>query len=590
MSSAEKPLGKGAQPPTYDAVPLPKTPASATSSVVSSLAVSGVPAVCLSILVVELCERLAYYTFVGTQEFFLEHIGYSVSEAGALNASMATLCMCWALGAGWLADVVLGRYATIVTCALVYAAGALLATVAAWPTLDSALWYLLGIMVLVPMGTAGIKANISNFGADQYDTSDPEQAVAQEKFFSWFYFAINLGSAVAYGYLTTLGTNGGLGVPKKYGYFAAYLIATVCMCAALCIFRSGRRDYRIQDVQPRSSLSGVARYVSAAAASGSREAMAVMVGMLLLAAGIAISVMGAVMSRSSAAASLPALAAVCSGLGIILVVAPCLNPQWLGSANLPGEPLSGAEVGAYLRLLPVLISASLAFGALYNSMQYWYQQQACQMDLRIPFANEDSQFSGSFFMIADCLGIVIATPIALDWLNPRLDRALAGNFRIGSKFVLGIGFGVISVLLAAHLETMRRTMPVLPKMSNCAPEGIKMSDMPAGLMVIPYFLMGLCEIYTQPIVMHFAYSQSPPSMRTLAAVTWLVVAAVSNALFTVQIAALKPWVPNDLNLGHLEYGHFLNTGVGVIFCIVFLAALNRFQERNSSAATPDMQL
>lgn len=587
-SNVEKPLGKGSQRPSYDAVHPPKT--ASPSTAVRSFTVIGVPTVCLSILVVELCERLAFYTFTGTQEFFLEHVGYTVSEAGALNASMSTLCMCWALGAGWLADVVLGRYCTIVAFAIIYAAGALMATFAAWPAFDSSMWYLLGIMVLVPMGTAGIKANISNFGADQYDTSDPEQAVAQEKFFSWFYFAINLGSAVAYGYLTTLGTNGGLGIPKKYGYFAVYLIATLCMCAALAIFRSARRHYRIQAVQQRSSLSGVARYVAAAARGGSHEAMAVLVGALLLAAGIAISVAEAVMSRSPLASTLIGLAFVCAALGVLLVVAPCLNPTWLAPTSLPGEPLSGAEVGAFLRLLPVLFSASLAFSALYNSMQFWYQQQACQMDLRIPFAQEGSQFSGSFFMIADCLGIVVATPLALDWLNPRLDRALGGHFGTGSKYVLGMCFGTFSVLLAAHFEQIRRTAPVLPMSSNCAPDGIKMSDMNAAWMLAPFFLMGLGEIYTQPIVMHFAYSQSPPSMRTLAAVTSLVVSAVSNALFTVQIAALKPFVPNDLNQGHLEYGHYLNLLVGAVFCIVFLSALRRFEEANVSAVTPDMQL
>merc|ERR1719311_1477328 len=124
-----------------------------------------------------------------------------------------------------------------------------MAAVAAWPVIVNTKLYLVGVMGLVPMGTAGIKANISNFGADQYDTSDPEQAAAQEKFFSWFYFAINLGSAVAYGYLTTLGSNGGLGIPKKYGYFAVYLIAAVCMLLAVCIFRSRRHQYRMQATQ-----------------------------------------------------------------------------------------------------------------------------------------------------------------------------------------------------------------------------------------------------------------------------------------------------------------------------------------------------
>lgn len=539
---------------------------------------NGLPLVCLSILVVELCERLAFYTFTGTQEFFLEHVGYTLSQAGGLNAAMSTLCMCWALLAGWIADAVLGRYHTIIVFGSVYALGALVATMAAWPAFESSRVYLFGIMVLVPIGTAGIKANISNFGADQYDTSDPQQAAAQEKFFSWFYFAINLGSAVAYGYLTTLGSNGGLGIPKQYGYFAVYLIAAGCMVLAIFIFRSGRHQYRMQPIQKRSSLGAVSHYVCHAARGGSRHASLLLLGFALLTIGVACSVIQAIMPAASFAGLMTKVAFVCAGFGIAAVVLPCLKTQWIGDATLSGETLTGKEVATFLRLLPVLFSANLAFSSLYNSMQFWYQQQACQMDLRIPFSASSSQFSGSFFMIADCLGIVLATPFAVGWFNPLLEKKTGGRFGHGAKFVLGMGFAAFSVLLAAHIERLRRGAPILSILSNCAPEGVHMSAMNAAWMVAPFFLMGLGEIYTQPVLMHFAYSKSPASLRTLSVVTCLVIGAVSNALFTVEIAALSPFVPNDLNNGNLEYGHYANVALGGVFCMVYLGSLRMFEE------------
>lgn len=538
----------------------------------------GLPVVCFSILVVELCERLAFYTFTGTQEFFLEHMGYTLSQAGGLNAAMSTLCMCWALLAGWMADSVLGRYHTILVFGMVYATGALIATLAAWPTFESSRLYLFGIMVLVPIGTAGIKANISNFGADQYDTTDPVQAAAQEKFFSWFYFAINLGSAVAYGYLTTLGSNGGLGVPKRYGYFTVYLVAAVCMCLAVCIFCSRRREYRLQPVQSRSSLGAVARYITVAARSGSVCGVVMIIGLCSLVTAVACSVAQAIMPSSPWAAVLTQIAFVAAGVGFAAVIFPCLKTSWIGHAILPGETLSGRDVAMFLRMLPVLFSANLAFSALYNSMQFWYQQQACQMDLRIPFSLSGSQFSGSFFMIADCLGIVLATPFAVNWFNPLLEKKSNGAFGHGAKFVLGMGFAAFSVLLAAHLERIRKVAPVLGATSNCAPPGVHMSDMGAWWMMLPFFLMGLGEIYTQPVLMHFAYSKSPACMRTLAVVLSLVIGAVSNALFTVEISALSPYVPNDLNQGHLEYGHYANVALGGVFCIVYVGCLKVFEE------------
>merc|ERR1719174_2574625 len=172
--------------------------------------------------------------------------------------------MTWSLVACWTADVSLGRDNTILAFGLLYALGSALAATAAWPGIRNIGCYLFAVMGLVPLGTAGIKANISNFGADQYDISTPAGREAQEKFFSWFYLSINLGSAVAYGYLTTLGSNGGLGIPKSHGYFAAYAIAAICMFLAVCLFRSGRHKYQVRPLQPRWALFSVCRYVMAA--------------------------------------------------------------------------------------------------------------------------------------------------------------------------------------------------------------------------------------------------------------------------------------------------------------------------------------
>jgi len=541
-----------------------------------SAAASGLPAVCICILAVELCERLAFYTFTGTQESFLEHMGYSLSEASGLNATVGTLCMTWALFAGWMADCVLGRYHTILYFGLIYAAGSVIAASGAFPALMSSRLYLAGVMVLVPIGTAGIKANISNFGADQYDVSDPAQAAAQEKFFSWFYLSINLGSAVAYGYLTTMGSNGGLGVPQKYGYFAVYVVSALCMLSAVFLFRSQKHKYKMSPPQQRSSLGAVNAFVMASVNAGSRKAMVFSAGMVLLSKAVIFSVLQAVFPEASFAPLLTTLAFIFSGVGMVAVVLTCLDPSWV--VDVPSESLSAAEVSGFLRLLPVLFTANLAFSSLYNSMQFWYQQQACQMDLRIPFAEPGAQFAGSFFMIADCLSIVIATPFAVDYLNPYLERRTGNRFGHGAKFGLGMTFGLLSVLVAAHFEVVRKSLPTLDLVSNCAAEGVHMTAFNSAWMTIPFFLMGLGEIYTQPVLMNFAYRESPPSMRTLTAATGLVVGAVSTALFTAQVAALSKYVPNDLNFGHLEYGYMSNIVLGAVLYGVYLWVLKYYEE------------
>lgn len=161
------------------------------------------------------------------------------------------------------------------------------------------------------MGTAGIKSNISNFGAapqllsksrgssistfifegvslleDQYDPNDPEQLAAQEQFFQWFYMAINVGSAFAYSFLTTLGTNGGMGVPKAYGYFAAYLIASGCMLLAVVSFVSVRARYRTSPLQRTSAMADVSQRILRELKS-KREALLAVLGAVLAVLAIA---------------------------------------------------------------------------------------------------------------------------------------------------------------------------------------------------------------------------------------------------------------------------------------------------------------
>jgi dipeptide/tripeptide permease len=316
---------------------------------------------------------------------------------------------------------------------------------------------------------------------------------------------------------------------------------------------------------------------------GSGYACAVCVGVVLLGLGIVFSVIVALFPQSTFANMNTWIAFSCSAVGFLAVTLSCVDSSWLGEARLPGETLSGSEVRDFLRVLPVLFTGNLAFSALYNSMQFWYQQQACQMDLRL---SGESQVAGSFFMIADCLGIVVATPIAVSWFNPAMEsrfQRMGTAFSHGPKYGLGMIFGVLSVFVAVHLERARRGTPLLQGTSNCAPEGVQMSDISALWMVVPFFLMGLGEIYTQPVLMHLAYTQSPPAMRTLAAVAAMLIGAVSTALFTVQIAALSPFVPNDLNQGHLEYGYISNIILGGVFYVAYLGTLHFFKEKTYDA-------
>jgi len=546
----------------------------------SSVSSTSLLLICGLICGVELCERLAFYTFNGTQAFFLERVGYSLAAAGGINAAMVTLCMAWTLLAGWIADAYLGLYWTILASGLLYCSGSFVCAFAAWPAWQSASVYLIGMMVLVPLGTAGIKSNISNFGANQFDVSTPEGKEAQERFFSWFYVSINVGAALAYGFLTTFASSGGLGIDKVYGYFSVYMVAALAMAVAVVLFVSGRNQYSHKAVSGNSAFASAFRYLASAARHGSLKAIFALIGALLVLVGLILSVLSSLLYfHVTLAPILTWSAAIATAFGIALTVCCNVRPTWVQSANLPDEGLPAGDVEDYYRLLPVLLTGNLAFGALYNSMQFWYQHQACQMDLRI-FPGSASQVSGSFFNVADCVAVIVCTPVILSFIHPTFERVTGTKIGLTTKYSVGIGFGVASAVVAAVLEYIRRSVGRLDIASNCAPHGVNMSAVSASWMLIPFFLMGIAEIYVNPTLMFFAYQQSPPSMRTLSAVTFLFMMGVTTALFSILVFLLAEYVPDDLNKGHLEYGYYANIVIAGFFLSVFFVVSRRFQEKS----------
>lgn len=79
---------------------------------------------------------------------------------------------------------------------MIYAAGSVVLTLGAIPVLNLPTnLATIGGLVLIAVGTGGIKPNVSAFGGDQFKL--PEQAKHLATFFSLFYLSINAGSMIS---------------------------------------------------------------------------------------------------------------------------------------------------------------------------------------------------------------------------------------------------------------------------------------------------------------------------------------------------------------------------------------------------------
>lgn len=274
--------------------------------------------VILSILVTETAERIAYFGFRAVLVlYFTNGLKFSESTSVSLFASVSGLAYLSPLVGALLADSLWGRYKTIWRFGTVYSIGLCFITLGAYqvgPPLpiscpismggntndcgdvsdelhrsrdgaeeDLLIARLLSFvgLILVCLGTGGIKPCVSAFGADQVtlangdatqrghsnfddkdisdlvldDNSLPMEAAPATKtelstsneednvreFFNSFYFCINVGALFSFALMPIVRAN--------FGFGASFFIPTICMIGALGIFLSQRKAYkhRIRD-------------------------------------------------------------------------------------------------------------------------------------------------------------------------------------------------------------------------------------------------------------------------------------------------------------------------------------------------------
>ena len=148
---------------------------------------------------------------------------------------------------GWIADTFVGRYNTIFGSSLLYVVGTVLLTVTTYnyqPTYairtSNKERFLAVSLILISIGTGGIKANVSSMGADQIEDEGPEMV---QKFFDWFYWFIQIGSFLA---CTVVAY-----VQQEVSFFYGYLITAVSMALATILLLLGRNHYIVYP--PRGS-------------------------------------------------------------------------------------------------------------------------------------------------------------------------------------------------------------------------------------------------------------------------------------------------------------------------------------------------
>lgn len=191
----------------------------------------------------EACERLSYYGVVSILTGYATVL-YGGGQDGGIAAKKLvhdwkSLTYLLPLIGAFIADRYWGRYKTILWISMAYCVGH-----AVMSATEGTKWGLIAGLVLLAIGSGGIKPCVSAFVGDQFR---PGQEAQMAKVYGLFYWCINFGSFFAFSCIPY--------IREKSNYAVAFLIPGIFMLLATVIFYMGRSKYVLKP--PTSSLPPV---------------------------------------------------------------------------------------------------------------------------------------------------------------------------------------------------------------------------------------------------------------------------------------------------------------------------------------------
>ncbi|KAJ4848996.1 hypothetical protein Tsubulata_041273, partial [Turnera subulata] len=482
------------------------------------------------------------------------HIPSSKSATIVTNF-MGTLNLLGLLG-GFLADAKLGRYLTVAIFASITAVGVGLLTLATTipsmrpPPCDDyrkqhhqcieanggQLALLYAALYTIALGGGGIKSNVSGFGSDQFDQTDPKEEKAMIFFFNRFYFCISIGSLFAVIVLVYIQDNVGRG----WGYG----ISAGTMVIAVAVLLCGTTCYRFK--QPRGSpLTIIWRVLFLTLKKRSHPYPS-----------HPSHLNGYYDSKVSHTEKFKCLdkAAIVEDENYVGVGK---NDPWVVSSVMEVE-----EVKMVLKLIPIW-STCILFWTIYSQMNTFTIEQATFMNRKVGSFEVPSGSLSAFLFIT----ILLFTSLNERFFVP-LARKLTHNTQgLTSLQRIGIGliFSIVAMIVAATIEKERRDSAVQ-----------RNTHISAFWLVPQFFLVGAGEAFAYVGQLEFFIREAPERMKSMS--TGFFLSTLSMGFFVssllvslVDKVTKKMWLRSNLNKGRLNNFYWLLAVLGVVNFFIFLA-------------------
>ncbi|KAJ6134366.1 hypothetical protein N7523_000688 [Penicillium sp. IBT 18751x] len=220
-----------------------------------------VPPIALLVLIVELGERFTYFGLSGPMQNYIANpydpesdLPGALGKGQAVASALGNFFKFWAYSStiigAIIADQYVGKFKAITISLGIYIIGLIILVATSTPAgvqSNASFGGLVVAMVIIGLGTGGIKANVTPMCAEQYQNAQPvlkmlksgerviiDPELTVQRLFMWFYWVVNVGA------LSPLIT---VNVEAKKSFWLAYLIPLIAIFLSAIIFLSGQKRY-----------------------------------------------------------------------------------------------------------------------------------------------------------------------------------------------------------------------------------------------------------------------------------------------------------------------------------------------------------
>ncbi|KAL2320612.1 hypothetical protein Fmac_029581 [Flemingia macrophylla] len=494
------------------------------------------------ILANELCDRFASSGFHANMISYLtQQLNMPLVSASITLTNFNGTANFTPLIGAFVADSFAGRFWTIVVASFIYELGLVVITVSATvphlhppacPTQvncieasSSQLWILYISLLLISLGTGGIRPCVVPFSADQFDMTKKGVESRKWNLFNWYFFCMGLASLSALTIVVyiqdNMGWGWGLGIP------------TIVMLLSIIAFVLGSPLYKT--VKPHGSPLVRLAQVVVAAVKKRKETLPGDDKLLYQNWEIdaPISLEGRLLHTDQFK---------CLDKGAIVTDEDVRDPNATPNLWKLATVHRVEELKSILRMVPIWATGILVVTASSNQ-QSFVIQQARTMDRHLSHSLQIPPASMAIFNVLTLMvGVVIYERLFVP-LARRFTRNPSG---ITCLQRMGVGFvvNIIATLVSALVEIKRKSVAAKYHLLDTPSATIPIS---VFWLVPQYCLHGVAEVFAFVGHLEFLYSQSPESMRSTATALYCITTAIGNYVGTLLVSLVHQYSGKENN-------------------------------------------